>query len=227
VIGSLTGLIVLALLLTPQRGAALATLVGISVFTYGVVLAFIAAQERFNALVTTALVGCGGLLAVGGLSMLNHPERFIRSGLTMATVRELRRWTTEGNGYGVLAALGGFALMAGIGLLGTDGHGPVTVAAAGLLMIAGLAVIGAEAVLWLAQLRGPLFGVLLVVAGMSLTVLSALIGFAGTGRELVAVPILGTLGLAVTGAGISLLDDTGTLARLRRRLTYLVHPDPG
>jgi hypothetical protein len=31
----------------------------------------------------------------------------------------------------------------------------------------------------------------------------------------------------VTGAGISLLDDTGTLARLRRRLTYLVHPDPG
>jgi hypothetical protein len=79
VIGSLTGLIVPALLLIPQRGAALATLVGISVFTYGVVLAFTAAQERFNALVTTAQGGCGGLLAVGGLGMLNHPERFIRS----------------------------------------------------------------------------------------------------------------------------------------------------
>ena len=164
---------------------------------------------------------------MAGLGVLRHPERAIRSnGMTLTTLHRLRRWATDGNGFGAIGALGAFTLLAGLGVLTGDGRTPADVAAGVLLMVAGLAVIGGEVVLWLPEPPGALFGALLTLAGLALTGLSGLIGFAGAGRELVAVPILGALGLAMAGGGLSLLDDIGTLSRLQRRLTYLVRPDP-
>ncbi|GAA3339782.1 hypothetical protein GCM10020358_24800 [Amorphoplanes nipponensis] len=227
VIAGLTGLIVLALLLTRRRGDALAALIGISVFSYGVALVFSATQLRSSIVVTGFLAGCGVLLALVGLGVLSHPEQVIRSnGLSLATLGGLRRWVTDGAGFGVLAALGGLTLLAGLGVLTTDGRVAVRVAAAVLLVVAGLAVIGAEVVLWLPERHGPFFGVLLALAGLALTALGGLIGFAGAGPDLVAVPILGTFGLALAGGGLSLLDDAGSLRRWQRRLRCLVRPDP-
>jgi hypothetical protein len=87
-----------------------------------------------------------------------------------------------------------------------------------------LCLAGVEVVLWLPERHGPVVGVLLALAGISLTAVAALIGLTGDGRELITVPLLGTSGLALAVGGLTLLDATGTLPRLRRRLTYLVTP---
>lgn len=225
IIGSLTGLIVLSLLLTKERGTALATLIGISVFTYGVGLGFSAPHLPSNGFISVLLtlfaVCCSLALVVAGLCVLTHPERVIRSnGMTLATLCRLRQWHS-GNGFGTLPTLGSVTMLVGALL---TAHGPT--AAGVLLMVIGFAVIGGEIVLWVHERHSPLFGVLLTVAGAALTALSGLIGFGSTGQQIVMlmVPILGTLGLAMVGGGLSLLDDAGTLPRLYRRVTQLTEP---
>ena len=224
VIWSATGLIVLVVLLTRQRGTALASLIGISIFTYGVVLAATAPTSNLPGLVVAALIYLGVMITLGGLAVLQHPKRMIHPrGITVPDVRRLREFLDKR--AGLLIQIGGFVALFNIGMLTSTNIGPAARAASALAMLTGLAVVGVEMVLWLPERHGLLVGVLLAVGGTSLTAASVLTGFAGTGKELVAVPILGALGLAMAGGGLSLLDATGTLPRLRRRLTYLVQPD--
>jgi hypothetical protein len=218
VIVFLTALIILVALLPPRRGNALAPLVGISVFSYGVAVVFFALQsDKSPAAITVAGVFFGFFIAMAGLTMLTEPRLEIRADGT--TVAKLRRSVTEGSGFGMLAALGGLCVIVGFLCLAAS-----EVAAGILLLITGLAVIGMEVVVWLPERHDWLVGLLLTVGGVSFTALSGVAAFSATGKNLIVVPIMGALGLAMAGGGLSLLDASGTLLRLRRWSAYLIKP---
>ncbi|GAA3905318.1 hypothetical protein [Actinoplanes auranticolor] len=226
VIGSLVLLIVLLVLLTPQRGTVLASLIGICLFTYGVTLVFLTPAPTAPALLVAACTYFGVMIALGGLAVLSRPERVVRpTGVTVASLRRLRQFL-YGAGNGLLLTTSGVIVLLCVIAL-TDGeYGPVAVAAIVLVLIAALAVAGVEVVLWLPERHSPVVGVLLVLGGVSLTAVGCLIGFTGDGRDLIAVPLLGTSGMAMVVGGLTLLDATGALPRLRDRLTYLVTRPP-
>ncbi|WP_433721749.1 hypothetical protein ACQP2Y_41130 [Actinoplanes sp. CA-051413] len=221
VIGTLILLIVLLVLLTPQRGTVLASLIGISVFTYGVSLVFLAPAPTAPGLLVAVFVSFGVMIALAGLAVLSRPERVVRpAGLTVASLQRLRRFVADGAGSGLIISLSGVIAVLCVIALSTGEH----VAATVLALFSALCLAGVEVVLWLPERHSPFVGVLLALAGISLTALGALIGLTGDGRELITVPLLGTLGLALAVGGLTLLDATGTLPRLRRRMTYLITP---
>jgi hypothetical protein len=221
VIGSLILLIVLLVLLTPQRGTVLASLIGISVFTYGVSLVFLTPAPTAPGLLVAVLVFAGVMIALAGLAVLSRPERVVGpAGMTVASLRRLREFVGEGPGNGLLITFGGVVVLLCVIALTNGAQVPVTV----LVLFSALCLAGVEVVLWLPERHGPFVGVLLALAGISLTAVGALIGFTGDGRGLIAVPLLGTVGLALTVGGLTLLDATGTLSRLRHRVTSLITP---
>ncbi|MEH1168723.1 hypothetical protein V6V47_25385 [Micromonospora sp. CPCC 205539] len=203
-------LITCATLVARARATALTSLAGISVFTAGLITVSDAVHvDRVNARILGMVLG--GFAVLAGLLILRYRrEIFGANGISVADFRGPSLGLARVGAIGVLGVVAGIDLAADGRLL------PALLAG-----LAGSSWLGVTLVLGFVEHPDALAGVLLMIAGASITGLGLL---AFHGSEFLVGTIAATGGVAMAGGGVSLLEATGVLARLRTWLAYLVKP---
>lgn len=203
-------LIACATLLTEDRAAALTTLAAVSVITAGVyVISGAVRDPAENPWLPVGVLG-GGAIAMGLAMLALRRVLFAqRGGFTRDKLRTYRQSWGRGAALGLLG-LAGTAELAG------NGHAPAAV----LVATASVSWIVAAAIFGLTfegtDRQDNIAGVMLFVSGVSVAVLGLL---AFDARQYAVGLVAVTMGIALAGGGVSLLESTGMLSALRR--TYL------
>ncbi|WP_173062475.1 hypothetical protein [Phytohabitans houttuyneae] len=203
-------LIACATLLTAERAAALTTLAAVGLITAGIYVISGTVRDPGTNPWPLVVVAGGGPIVMGLTMLALRRELFTRrGGFSTAKLREF------GQSWGRAAALGIIGL-AGGGQLAGNGHVPaaVLVLAASVSWIVAAAVFGLTSTVTTRQ--DNLAGAMFVVCGVSVAVLGLL---AFDAHQYAVGLVAATMGIAVAGGGVSLLESTGALRALRD--TYL------